>query len=108
LREAGEAKSVLSEIVETRLSILSELIRLPEGEGANRYSDALYEMSVRVLFRSCSSYVFLRNFLTLPSPTSIYNRFHDEVDARLARLGSLEMVGPYLSSKIAIHKEIAE
>jgi tryptophan-rich sensory protein len=56
-------------------SILNELIKLVEGESANRDSDALNEMSVRVLFRSYSSYVFLRNVLTLP--TSIYNRFHE-------------------------------
>jgi hypothetical protein len=108
LKDAGEAKSVLSEKVEPRLSILSELIKLVEGEDASRYSDALYEMSVRVLFCSCSLYVFLRNFLTLPSPTSIYDCFHDEVDAILAYLRSLDMVGPYLSSQIAIQKEIDE
>jgi hypothetical protein len=44
----------------------------------------------------------------MPSPTSIDNCFHDEVDTSLARLRSLEMVGPCLSSEIAIHKEIAE
>jgi hypothetical protein len=93
LREAGEAKSVLSENVEIRLSILSELVKLAEGEGANRHSDALYEMFVGVLFRSYSLYVFLRNFLTLPSPTSIYNRCHDEVNASLARLRPFRMVG---------------
>jgi hypothetical protein len=36
LREAGEAKSMLSEKVETCLSILSELIKLAEGESVNQ------------------------------------------------------------------------
>jgi hypothetical protein len=81
LREANEPKNVLSEKIETRLSILSELTKLAEGEGANRYYDTLYEMSVRILFRSYSSYVFLRNLLTLLSPTLIYNCFNSEADA---------------------------
>jgi hypothetical protein len=106
--EADEAKSVLSGKIETRLYILSELIKPAEGEGGNRYSNALYEMFVRVLSCSYSSYVFLQNFLTLPTPTSISKRFHDSVDASFARLRSPEMAGPYLSSQIATHKEIAE
>jgi hypothetical protein len=106
LAEIGEL--ALSEQFQTRTAILKELIELAKGEAANRYSQQLYHMLVRVLFRSYSAYKFLRNFLTLPSPTAIYSHFHDQIDASLARLTHVELVGEYLSSQISTHPVFAD
>jgi hypothetical protein len=52
--------------------------------------------------------LFLRHFLTLPSPTAISRHFHNSIDASLARLTHLELLGEYLSSQISTHPVLAE
>jgi hypothetical protein len=107
-RLAQDGHLQLSEQFHTRTAMLKELITLAASDGANRYSQQLYYMSVRVLFRSYSAYKFLRNFLTIPSPTAIYGHFHDQIDESLSRLRNVALVGTYLSSQIEIHPAIAK
>jgi hypothetical protein len=65
-------------------------------------------MAVLLLFRSRSSYEFLRNILPLPAPSTIYEHFHEDLNNSVNRLTSVDQIGPYLDSRITQHPEIAE
>jgi hypothetical protein len=90
-----------------RLDVLAEMIETAKKGGAKRYSSHLYYTAVVVMFRSRSTYEFMRQFLPLPAPNSIYEHFRDSVHASLARLKSIDQVESYLKAQIALHPEIA-
>jgi hypothetical protein len=92
----------------SRPDILREMNDIAARQGYRRYSDSLYYMAVVMIFRSRSTYECLRNFLPLPAPNSIYDHFRDDLHASLARLKSMDQVGPYLSSQIERYPDIAK
>jgi hypothetical protein len=83
-----------------------ELAQMPKE--ARRYSDHLYYVAVVILFRSASTFEFLRHFLPLPSAVSVYAEFHDPVNASLDRLQSVDKIVPFLCNQIELDKEIAD
>jgi hypothetical protein len=90
-----------------RPDILREMNDLPARQGYRRYSDSLHYMAVVMVFRSRSTYEFLRNFLPLPARNSIYDHSRDDLNASLARLKSVDQLAPYLTSEIERHPDIA-
>jgi uncharacterized membrane protein YbaN (DUF454 family) len=73
-----------------------------------RYSDALYHMTVVVLFHSRSSYNFMHWLFPIPVPGSVYHHFREQIAASITRLKSIDEIEPYLASRIDVHARIAE
>jgi hypothetical protein len=88
--------------------ILREMNEVLARKGVRRYSDQMYYAAVVVLFRSRSTFEFLRDLgFPFPAPNSVYEHFRPRLTASLARLKSADQVDPYLSSLIEQHPEIA-
>jgi hypothetical protein len=101
---------IVSSASDVRANVFREMIQLarpPAEEGSMpRYSHNLYLMAVVRLFRSRSSYEFLRQFLPLPATSSIYGHFRASLKDSAARLKSIEHVTAYSDSRIAKYPEI--
>jgi hypothetical protein len=83
------------------------MVELARHRGDPRYSDNVYHMAVVLMFPSRSSDEFLRQFLPLPAPSSIYDHFRNAWKDGRHWLKSLDQVGPYLDSRVAEHPAIA-
>ena len=93
---------------EVRANVFREMITLARSTGSPRYSFHLYYMGVVILYRSPSTYDFLRQFLPLPSPVSIYHHFQGPMTASLARLREPDLVTQFLSKEIELHEELSQ
>jgi hypothetical protein len=71
-----------------------------------RYSKNLDYAAIVILFRSRSSYEFLRTFLPLPSSRAVYSHFGSALAASRGRLQSRDAMIAYLSVQIAISPEL--
>jgi hypothetical protein len=67
-----------------------------------RHSKNLYYAAIVILFRSRSTYEFLRAFLPLPSPRAVCSHFGSALAASRGRLQSLDAIIAYLSVQIAL------
>jgi hypothetical protein len=92
---------------QVRADVFRELVQLALHAQPPHYSDRLYDLAVVLMFRSRSSYEFLRLFLPLPATSSIYYHFRDALKDSADRLKSLDQVGAYLDSRIERYPEIA-
>jgi hypothetical protein len=104
----GELERTVSSKSAVRADVFREMIKLARSNGSPRYSNHLYYMAVVILYRSPSTYDFLRQFLPLPSPVSIYHHFQVQMTNSLARLQTLELVIPFLSTQIELHPELSK
>jgi hypothetical protein len=86
-----------------RTDLFHEMVHLAQREkNKRRYTDLHYYLAVLLLFRSRSSYEQIHTkFFPSPAPSSIYDHFHDTIQASLKRLKSLDEVEPYLLARIA-------
>jgi predicted nucleic acid-binding Zn-ribbon protein len=104
-----DMESVVSSVSPVRADIFREMIDLARQPAmGRRYSPNPFHMAVVLLFRSRSAYEFLRNFLPLPAPSTIYEHFHDDLKNSVNRLTSFNQIAGYLDSRITQHPEIAE
>jgi hypothetical protein len=88
--------------------ILREMNEILSGTGPRRYSDHMYYAAVVVLFRSRSTFDFLRGLgFPFPAPNSVYDHFRPRLTESLNRLKSPDQVRPFLDSLIARNPEIA-
>jgi hypothetical protein len=89
--------------------ILREMNEILTKTGPRRYSDHLYYAAVVVLFRSRSTYDFLRDLgFPFPAPNSVYEHFRPRLTESLNRLKSVDQVEPFLASLIKQNPEISD
>jgi hypothetical protein len=88
------------------VNLFREMITLAKSHTTPRYSKNLYYAAVVILFRSCSTYEFVRTFLPLPSSRVIYAHFWSALAASRDRLQSLDPRISYLSVQIAHSAEL--
>jgi hypothetical protein len=82
------------------------MIDLVKPQTSPRDSKNLYYAAVVIMFRSRSTYEFLRTFLPLPSPRAVYSHFGSARAASRGRLQSLDAMIAYLSVQIALSPEL--
>jgi hypothetical protein len=61
--QSREMEMIISSESEIRANLLREMITLAKSHTTPRYSKNLYYAAVVILFRSCSTYEFVRTFL---------------------------------------------
>jgi hypothetical protein len=82
------------------------MIDLAKPHTIPRYSMNLYHAAIVILFRSLSTYEFLRTFLPLPNPRVVYSHCGSALAASCGRLQSLDAMIAYLSVQIALSPEL--
>jgi hypothetical protein len=81
------------------------MIDLAKPHTIPRHSKNLHYAVIVILFRSCSTYEFLRTFLPLPSPRVVYSHFESALAASRRCLQSLDAMIAHLSVQIALSPE---
>jgi hypothetical protein len=111
-RKEFDLGNIVSSDSRVRTDVFREMIDLSnvdsQPRAARRYSDNIFHMAVVLLFRSRSAYEFLRMFLPLPAPSTVYGHFDRDLKDSLARLQSVDAVGEYLDARIAREPVIAQ
>jgi hypothetical protein len=89
--------------------IFDEIIMLAQKlKSARRHSDHIYYVAAVILFRSASTYEFLRHPFPFPSVISVYQHFQASIDASLTRLESLQQIVPFLSDQISLYQPLTD
>jgi hypothetical protein len=108
LTQSRQMEMIVSSESEIRANLFREIITLAKSHTTPRYSKNLYYAAVVILFRSCSTYEFMRNFLPLPSSRAAYALFWSVLAPSCDRLQSLDAMIACLSVQIAHSSELIE
>jgi hypothetical protein len=101
-----ETEKIVLPESEIKANLFRKMIDLAKPHTIPRYSQNLHYAAIVILFRSHSTYEFLRTFLPLPSPRAVYSHFGSALAASRGRLQSLDAMIAYLSVQIALSPEL--
>jgi hypothetical protein len=73
--QSKETEKIISSESKIRANLFREMIDLAKPHTIPRNSKNLYYAAIVILFRSRSTYEFLRTFLPFPSPRAVYSHF---------------------------------
>jgi hypothetical protein len=106
--QSREMKMTVSSESDAKANLFREMITLAKSHATPGSSRNLYYAAVVILFRSCSTYEFVRTFLPLPSSRAVYAHFWSALAASHDRLQSLNATIAYLFVQNVYSPELIE